>query len=85
MFKRNHGGRLYCEVCGFDFYDIYGEIGLDFLEGHHTIPVSELKDEQVTRVEDIAMVCSNCHRMLHRKRPWLNKEELKQLIQKENR
>ncbi|PEF41608.1 restriction endonuclease [Bacillus sp. AFS094228] len=82
MFKNNNGGRLFCEICGFDFYDKYGEIGEDYIEGHHTIPVSELEEEQVTRVEDIAMVCSNCHRMLHRKRPWLNKEALKKLIQK---
>ncbi|MFN3092826.1 hypothetical protein [Bacillus pumilus] len=35
-----------------------------------------------TKVEDIAIVCSNCHRMLHRKRPWLNKDQLKLLIEK---
>jgi putative restriction endonuclease len=79
-FKDNHAGRLFCEICDFDFYERYGEIGEDFIEGHHTIPVSELVDGQKTRVEDIAIVCSNCHRMLHRKRPWLNKEQLKGLL-----
>ncbi|UFJ41243.1 HNH endonuclease [Brevibacillus humidisoli] len=79
-FKANHGGRLYCEVCGFDFYRVYGEIGQDYIEGHHTIPISELKDGDVTKVEDIALVCSNCHRMLHRKRPWLTKAQLQSLM-----
>lgn len=79
-FKQENGGRLFCEICEFDFYETYGEIGEDFIEGHHTIPVSELEDGQVTRIEDIAIVCSNCHRMLHRKRPWLSKHQLKSLI-----
>ncbi|MFE6170190.1 HNH endonuclease [Viridibacillus arvi] len=78
-FKEKHG-RLFCEVCDFDFYEKYGELGEDFIEGHHTIPVSELEAGQNTRVEDIALVCSNCHKMLHRRRPWLNKVELKVLI-----
>jgi putative restriction endonuclease len=60
-----------------------GEIGEEFVEGHHTVPVSELKEGQKTRVEDIALVCSNCHKMLHRRRPWLSKEELKKLISME--
>lgn len=79
-FKQENNGRLFCEICEFDFYETYGEVGEDFIEGHHTIPVSELEEGQVTKVENIAIVCSNCHRMLHRKRPWLNKGELKQLI-----
>lgn len=80
-FKRNHNGKLYCEVCGFNFYDKYGTIGQDFIEGHHVIPVSEMKDGDETKVEDIVLVCSNCHRMLHRKRPWLTKNKLKELIE----
>lgn len=79
-FKEENNGRLFCEICGFDFYETYGGIGEDFIEGHHTVPVSQLEEGQVTKVEDIAIVCSNCHRMLHRKRPWLSKEKLKELL-----
>lgn len=79
-FKEEHG-RLFCEVCDFDFFEKYGELGEDFIEGHHTIPVSELEENQKTKVKDIALVCANCHKMLHRRRPWLSKEELKKLIQ----
>ncbi|PFO03746.1 restriction endonuclease [Bacillus sp. AFS076308] len=79
-FKQENNGRLFCEICGFDFYDTYGEIGEDFIEGHHTVPVSKLEEGQATKVEDIAIVCSNCHRMLHRKRPWLSKDQLKTLL-----
>lgn len=44
-----------------------GSGGKDFIEGHHTKLISELSDGDKTRVEDIAMLCSNCHRMVHRK------------------
>lgn len=71
---------LECEVCGFDFEARYGEIGREFIEGHHMKPVSELKEGEQTRVEDIALLCSNCHSMIHRRRPWLTKEQLKDLL-----
>eukprot|EP00918_Siedleckia_nematoides_P013151 GHVU01028702.1.p1 GENE.GHVU01028702.1~~GHVU01028702.1.p1 ORF type:complete len:210 (-),score=28.23 GHVU01028702.1:440-1069(-) len=70
---------LYCEVCGFDFEKEYGDLGKGFIEGHHSKPISELKENEKTKIEDIVMVCSNCHKMLHRKRPWLKKNELKEL------
>lgn len=78
-FLQQHG-KLFCEVCEFDFQQYYGELGHGYIEGHHTKPVSEMDDNQETKVEDIALVCANCHRMLHRKRPWLSTSELKQLL-----
>ncbi|MDG4850914.1 HNH endonuclease, partial [Peribacillus frigoritolerans] len=78
-FKEKYGS-VFCEICSFDFYKQYGKIGEDFIEGHHTIPVSELEEGQITRVEDIALVCSNCHRMLHKRRPWLTKQQLSELL-----
>lgn len=73
-------GKLVCEVCKFDFAEYYGELGVDFIEAHHTIPVSELEENHVTRIEEIALVCCNCHQMLHRRRPWLNINELKKIL-----
>lgn len=73
-------GKLECECCGFDFSVTYGELGADFIEAHHLIPVSELhSDGEETKKEDISLVCSNCHRMLHKRRPWLGIGELKKL------
>lgn len=80
-FKQKNN-KLYCQVCSFDFQSKYGDIGADFIEGHHTLPISELKGEVKTKIKDVALVCSNCHRMLHRRRPWLKMEELKKLINK---
>lgn len=74
-------GRLECACCGFNFAITYGARGIGFIEAHHTIPVGELpSDGGTTRVEDIALVCSNCHRMLHVRRPWLRIDELKSLV-----
>lgn len=57
-------GRLECEVCGFEFEEYYGEYGKGFAEAHHTRPLSN--GSRKTRLDDLAIVCSNCHRMLHR-------------------
>ncbi|MBY5516208.1 HNH endonuclease [Rhizobium leguminosarum] len=55
-----------CSVCGFDFFETYGDLGLGFIEAHHKLPISQLLPGAKTRLEDLAPVCSNCHRMLHR-------------------
>jgi hypothetical protein len=72
-------GDLACDACGFSFAQTYGEIGIGFIEAHHTIPVSELAGRRKTKINQIALVCSNCHRMLHRKRPWLGIHKLRKL------
>ena len=69
---------LNCQICGFSFFEKYGEIGEGFIEAHHKKPLSERDGKTKTKREDIALVCSNCHRMLHRGDPALGIEELKQ-------
>lgn len=81
-FKDLNEGKLYCEICGFDFYSIYGELGKDFIEAHHAKPISEMKENEKTNINDIVLLCSNCHSMIHRKRPWLKKEEIRLIIKK---
>ncbi|MGG2066931.1 HNH endonuclease [Bacillus sp. S14(2024)] len=74
------GNNLKCEICEFDFFKTYGDLGKGYMECHHTIPVSEYKENTRTKLNDLVLVCSNCHRMLHRKRPWLSKVQLKNLL-----
>jgi hypothetical protein len=63
----NKNGRFFCEACGFDFVEKYGTIGSNFIEAHHAIPVSEYSESGgTTHLKDIALLCSNCHRMIHR-------------------
>jgi hypothetical protein len=60
--KRRHG-QLACCVCGFNFAQVYGVLGENYIEGHHTKPLAELAGETEAKVTDIALVCSNCHRI----------------------
>jgi len=78
--RLGESGELRCDACGFSFKETYGDLGVGFIEAHHTIPVSEIRGRRKTRLEELALVCSNCHRMLHRTRPWLAVEELRTRI-----
>ena len=72
-------GALTCGVCSFDYSFHYGERGAGFIECHHTKPLATLVEGQKTHINDLVLVCSNCHRMIHRKKPWLSVEELAQM------
>ena len=76
LFKKRHGGRLFCEVCEFDFSKKYGELGESYIEAHHKKPISKMKADDVTRIDDFIMVCSNCHSMLHIGKDGIPYEEL---------
>jgi 5-methylcytosine-specific restriction protein A len=70
-------GRLACEVCGFDSKQRYGSRGEGVIECHHTRPLEELGDGTPTRLSDLVLLCANCHRVVHARRPWLAIEELR--------
>lgn len=75
-----HG--LSCLVCDFNFEEVYGERGKDFIEVHHVKPLSTIKERIViSPATDLVPVCSNCHRMIHRKKDEvLSIEELKEIL-----
>ncbi|MFC1973901.1 HNH endonuclease [Chloroflexota bacterium] len=73
-------GRLACEVCNFDFAVFYGELGFGFAECHHNVPISIIDGEQRIKISDLSITCANCHRMIHRTRPWLAIQELRDLL-----
>ena len=75
---RAEGGCIACEVCSFDFAITYGDRGRGYIEVHHTLPL-HASGEVRTRLQDLALLCSNCHRMIHRGRPWLTPDELRAL------
>lgn len=61
-------GRLICEVprCGFDFEATYGELGRDYAQVHHLKPLGDRTTPSETKLSDLAVVCANCHAMIHR-------------------
>lgn len=77
---RIHGTK--CMACGFDFESVYGERGKDYIEVHHIVPLASRNEiVNVNPKTDMIVVCSNCHRMIHRKRNHiLSLEELRRII-----
>jgi hypothetical protein len=65
MALRAGNGRVLCECCQFDFFAEYGKHGQGYIEAHHRDFISTGK--RITKPGDLALVCSNCHRMLHRR------------------
>lgn len=55
-----------CEACGMRFSDVYGELGAGYIEAHHKVPVASLKDGGETNLSDLAALCANCHRVIHK-------------------
>jgi 5-methylcytosine-specific restriction protein A len=73
------GGLLVCEVCEFDFATTYGERGQGYIECHHVEPL-HVGGEKARSLKDLALLCSNCHRMIHTRPPWPTPAELRELI-----
>ena len=73
-----------CQSCNFDFQKIYGDIGKEYIEAHHLVPMSELKKGETRKLtkKDFAVLCSNCHRMIHKLKDSSDLEQLKNLIKK---
>lgn len=73
-------GKLCCEACGFDFKTAYGEYGDGFCEVHHLQPLSKADGVIKTELKDLAIVCSNCHRVIHRSEPMLSIAALAEIV-----
>lgn len=68
--KRIHGTKCQVEACGKELAEIYGDIAGDYIEAHHLTLFAGL-DGRPTELDpetDFAVVCPDCHRMLHRRR-----------------
>lgn len=69
-----------CHVCGFNFGQEFGEIGLGFIHVHHLTPVSQQDGEhEIDPIEDLRPVCPNCHAMLHKQTPPYSIAELQDI------
>jgi 5-methylcytosine-specific restriction enzyme A len=74
------GGSVTCETCGFDFAETYGDRGRGYIECHHIVPLHTTTGPRTTRPNDLALLCANCHRMIHARPPWLTPQELRSLL-----
>ncbi|MEA5467512.1 HNH endonuclease [Spirulina sp. 06S082] len=70
-----------CCICGFNFEQVFGEIGKDFIQVHHLLPLSAISQEyEVDPINDLRPVCPNCHAMIHKNNPPFTIEEIKNLL-----
>lgn len=70
-----------CSVCSFNFEDVYGEQGKEFIHVHHLKQLSDIGDEyELDPIMDLRPVCPNCHAMIHRQKSALSIEDLRLLI-----
>jgi 5-methylcytosine-specific restriction protein A len=49
----------------------------DVCEVHHRRPLAEASGPVTTRIEDLAILCANCHRAIHQTRPLLSVEDFR--------
>jgi predicted HNH restriction endonuclease len=63
-FRGKHGF-LYCEICNFNFSN-ERKYGDSIIQGHHIMPVSKINDSMANTIDNIALLCPNCHQMIHR-------------------
>jgi predicted HNH restriction endonuclease len=79
-FRREHRGRLFCEVkgCGFDFEKAYAGRGGGYAHVHHTRPLATFRESERIHLDELVVVCANCHSMIHRYRECLALKELEQ-------
>jgi predicted HNH restriction endonuclease len=76
-----------CMACDFDFRKKYGELGEEFIEVHHIKALFDLEEEiPINPSTDLVCLCSNCHRMIHKKKgKIISVDELKKLIERNKR
>lgn len=78
-------GDILCDSCDFSFNDFYGVYGKGFIEIHHIKPIFKFVEEELNKtIEDalnnVSPLCSNCHRMVHRKKETLSIGQLKTFV-----
>jgi hypothetical protein len=84
--KYSKDGTIACLACGFDFGEFYGPLGKAFMEIHHIKPIFSYGEAGLTQtikeaLDNVVPLCSNCHRMIHRKRgQMLSLDQLRQII-----
>ena len=81
--KRILGTR--CMGCSFELGELYGRIGEGYIEAHHLVPLASLKTDELVHFDpekDFAVLCPNCHRIIHRMDDVSDIEGLRALVRK---
>lgn len=79
--QKHHGIR--CQACDLVMAENYGQLGKDFIEVHHLRPLASLREGEAVKYDvttDFAVLCPNCHRMIHRMNDPSDLEKLREII-----
>ncbi len=80
---RRAKGTLQCDVCSCTATVLDAALEDAIFEAHHLIPISE-SGENKTKISDVALLCANCHRLVHRaiarEKRWLPMSEAKAIL-----
>lgn len=68
---------LECEACGFATTVTFPDLGGEVCEVHHRLPLGAASEAVETRLEDLAVLCANCHRAIHRTKPLMSVENFR--------
>jgi 5-methylcytosine-specific restriction protein A len=81
--KRFHGTRCQVKACQKELSEVYGDLAKGYIEAHHLTPFSELEGRptKLDPKRDFAVVCPDCHRMLHRRLTPYSLEEISAQIE----
>ena len=85
-----YGSTYRCEVCGFNFEEVYGPRAAgQYIEVHHVAEHAVRSKSQgrhtVDCKRDLVPLCANCHRMIHHLRPQtLSPDELRAIMAKQH-
>lgn len=76
---QHHG--LSCGVCGFKFAEAYGEAAQDYIQVHHLVPLSSIKQAyHIDPIKDLLPVCANCHVVIHLRNPPFTPAEVRAML-----
>lgn len=83
QFRRQHDGDLFCECCGRE-YSEYGQHHEAMFEVHHLTALGKAKKSVETKLSDLAVLCSNCHRVVHQHTPMISVKQLSKQLAHSN-
>ncbi|MGW4849422.1 HNH endonuclease [Nocardia brasiliensis] len=77
--SRKQRGGISCEVCGFDYEQFYPGIGEGYVHVHHVVPL-HVSGPVENALDDLALLCANCHGMIHKPARYLTLDELRAIV-----
>lgn len=83
--KKRTASSLACEICGFSFKATYGNDAAEYCEVHHLLPLTNNDDITKTSVDDLCIICANCHRVIHLNNPPYSLADVRSMIRRQQR